>query len=299
MAIRIFTDACADLSPEFAEKYGVTVLPLTVNMGELSFSYNGIERYEGDRSMDEFYDAVRNHGALPTTAQITPEYAERKFREALEAGDDVLYLAVSTGISGCYNSGCIARNGVLETNPEWENRISVVDTLCASLGQACLINMVAREIAKGADLAAVTAWIEANKMSVQHSVTVDDLNHLHRSGRLSGASAFLGTMLTLKPIILISKIGKLETTGKVIGRQKAMRAVVDQAAADYCGDPESPVYIIHGDCQKDAETLAKLAEKKLGRKVDMITRMGPVIASHGGPGIMGLFYVSKTAERKV
>lgn len=299
MAIRIFTDACADLAPEFASSHKVTVLPMTVNMGELSFQYNGVERFEGDRSMDEFYDAVRNHGALPTTAQITPESAENAFRKALEDGDDVLYLAVSTGISGCYNSGCIARNEIVESMPGAADRISVIDTLCASLGQAMLIELVCRQIAKGANLAEVTAWVEANKLSVQHSVTVDDLNHLHRSGRLSGASAFLGTMLTLKPVILVSKQGKLETTGKVIGRQKAMRAVVDQMAEQYCGDPESPVYIVHGDCLKEAETLAKLVEKKIGRQVDMITRMGPVIASHAGPGVMGLFFVSKEAKRTV
>lgn len=294
MAVRIITEACADLPKDYVERMGIKVLPLTVNMDGLSFLFNGVDHYEGELSLKEFYARVRE-GKMPSTAQATPESFREAFLEALNAGEDVLYLAFSSALSGCFNSANIAKNDLVEEMPEVAERIALVDTLCASLGQTMLIELVARERDKGASLQELVAYAEANKMRMHHWVAVDDLNHLHRGGRVSGASAFFGTLLSIKPVIHVSPEGRLIPKEKAAGRKKSMHALVDHMVADG-SDPDAPVFIVHGDCLDEAELLAKLVEKKTGRKVDMMNCLGPVVGAHAGPGTLALFYASD-AER--
>lgn len=292
MAVRIITDACADLPKDWAEKYGVEVLPLTVNMGECSFQYNGVDKFDNDMNIDEFYEKVRG-GVMPSTAQATPDSFKEVFTKVLAAGDDVLYLGFSSALSGCFNSSCIAKNEIVEDMPEAEARISLVDTLCASLGQTMLIELTDRERAKGASLQELTAFVESMKQRIQHWVAVDDLNHLRRGGRVSGASAFIGTLLSIKPVIQVTPEGKLVPMEKVQGRQKSLRTIVDKMAEDCVTDPESPVYIVHSDCMKDVETVKKLVEKKTGLQVKMVNSLGPVVGAHTGPGTVAVFYVAQ------
>lgn len=292
MAIRIITDACADLPKAWSAEMGVQVLPLTVNMEERSFQYNGVDKYENDMTLDEFYAAVRE-GKMPSTAQATPESFKELFLEALNVGDEVLYLAFSSAMSGCYNSSCIAKNEIVEDMPEAADKIALVDTLCASLGQTMLISLVHKEMQKGVSLQQLAAYAESMKLRMQHWVAVDDLNHLRRGGRVSGASAFIGTLLSIKPVIQLTAEGKLVPMEKVQGRQKSMRAIVDKMLLDCVDDPESPVYIVHGDCIKDAETVKKLVAQKAGKQVTLINCLGPVIGAHAGPGTVAVFYVAK------
>lgn len=292
MAVRIITDACADLPKDWALQYGTTVLPLTVNMGDLSFQYNGVDKHEGELSIDEFYAEVRS-GKMPSTAQATPEAFKEVFMDALNAGDEVLYLGFSSALSGCFNSSNIARNEVIEEMPEAEDKIVVIDTLCASLGQTMLLELAEREKAKGATLKELAEYVESMKLRIQHWVAVDDLNHLRRGGRVSGASAFIGTLLSIKPVIMVTDEGKLVPQEKVQGRMKSMRALVDHMAADCVTDPDSPVYIVHSDCMDDVEKLKKLVENKTGLKVHMVNSLGPVVGAHTGPGTVAVFYVAK------
>lgn len=292
MAVRFVTEACADLPKAWAEKFGVMVLPLAVNMGDRSFLYNGVDKYENDMTIDEFYAALHN-GVMPSTAQATPESFKEAFLKILEDGDDVLYFGFSSALSGCYNSACIAKNEIVEDMPEAESRIALIDTLCASLGQTMLIELADCERAKGASLAELAAFVEGNKMRMQHWVAVDDLNHLRRGGRVSGASAFIGTLLSIKPVIQLTREGKLVPMEKVQGRQKSLRAIVDHMAEDCVTDPESPVYIVHSDSLKDVETVKKLVEKKTGLTVKMVNSLGPVVGAHTGPGTVAVFYVAQ------
>lgn len=292
MAVRIITDACADLPKAWAEKYGVEVLPLTVNMGDVSFQYNGVDKYENDMTIDEFYAELHN-GKMPSTAQATPENFKEVFTKVLADGDEALYLGFSSALSGCFNSSNIARNEIIEEMPEAADRIVVIDTLCASLGQTLLIELVARERAKGSSLKELTEFVENNKMRIQHWVAVDDLNHLRRGGRVSGASAFIGTLLSIKPVIQVTAEGKLVPMEKVQGRQKSLRAIVDKMAEDCLMDPESPVYVAHSDCLKDVDTVKKLLEKKTGLQVHMVNSLGPVVGAHTGPGTVAVFYMAK------
>lgn len=292
MAVRFLTDACADLPKEWAERFGVTVLPLTVNMGDRSFQYNGVDKFENDMEIDEFYQHVRG-GMMPSTAQATPESFKEAFMKVLSEGDDVLYFGFSSALSGCFNSSCIAKNEIVEEMPEAADRIALIDTLCASLGQTMLIELTDRERAKGASLKELAEFVENTKQRIQHWVAVDDLNHLHRGGRVSGASAFIGTLLAIKPVIQVTPEGKLVPMEKVQGRKKSMHSIVNHMAEDCVTDPESPVYIVHSDCRDDAETVQKLVEKKTGMKVKMINSLGPVVGAHTGPGTVAVFYVAK------
>lgn len=294
MAVRIITEACADMPKDYVERMGVKVLPLTVNMDGLSFQYNGVDSYEGEISLKEFYVRVRE-GKMPSTAQATPESFKEAFMEVLNAGDEAIYLAFSSAMSGCFNSANIAKNEIVEEMPEAADRIALVDTLCASLGQTMLIELIARQRDKGASLKELVEYAEANKMRMHHWVAVDDLNHLRRGGRVSGASAFFGTLLAIKPVIHVSPEGKLIPKEKAQGRKKSMNAIVDHMVVDGA-DPDAPVFIVHGDCLDEAELLAKMVEKKTGRKVDMMNCLGPVVGAHAGPGTLALFYASD-AER--
>ena len=291
MAIRIITDACADLPRDWAIKYGAHVMPLTVNMGEKSFQYNGVDHFEGELNIDEFYAEVRA-GKMPSTAQATPESFKEVFMEALKAGDEVMYLGFSSAMSGCFNSSRLAKNDIVEEMPEAEDKIALIDTLCASLGQTMLLALAEQEKAKGVTLKELTDYVESMKLRIQHWVAVDDLNHLRRGDRVSGASAFIGTLLSIKPVIMVTNEGKLVPQEKVQGRQKSMRALVDRMAMDF--EPDTPVYIVHSDCLDDAQKLGKLVEKKTGKTVEMYNSLGPVVGAHTGPGTVAVFYVAKT-----
>ena len=279
---KIITDSCCDFTDAMYKQYDVTCVPLSV-------LYKGQvhENFTDEASVKALYDGIRG-GEMPTTSAANPEGWANAVRPVLDAGYDVLCICFSSGLSTTYQSAVIAAAELKEFYPD--RKINVVDSLCAALGQGLLVYHACRHRDAGESLEAVTAWVEANKLNVCHWVTVDDLTHLKRGGRVSAATAVVGTLLNIKPIIIMNDEGKLESVSKARGRKAAMETLVKKAgeAADM-----DTMFIAHGDCPEEAEALAAALRQRYGVKNIHIGYVGPVIGAHTGPGVLVVFFMGQ------
>ena len=225
---------------------------------------------------------------MSVTSQVNPEEAADMLEPFVKEGKDVLHLGFSSGLSGTLNSMRIAGQMLEEKYPG--SKVIVVDTLCACLGEAMLLYYALKEKEKGKTIEEVAQWAEENKLHICHDVTVDDLNHLHRGGRVSKTTAVLGTLVQIKPIIHAA-LDCLQVIGKERGRKKSLNRIVDMAAEQAKGYDNEIIMITHGDCLEDAEYVAKLVREKMGIDNIMINNIGTVIGSHTGPGVVAVFCV--------
>ena len=279
---KIVTDSGCDFTLAELEQMNVGRAPLSVLFkGELHPDF----ATDAERKM--LYDGVRE-GEMPTTSAVNPEGWADVMRPALEAGQDLLCLAFSSGLSTTYQSAVIAAEELKEEYPE--RTIRVVDTLCAALGQGLLVWHACKHRDAGESLEDVAAWVEANKLNICHWVTVEDLNHLKRGGRVSAATALVGTMLNIKPIITVNEEGKLVSTAKARGRKAAIDYVAKKAGE---ATDKDMVFIGHGDCLEDAEACAKILKEKYGVKNVHIGYIGAVVGAHTGPGVLVTFYLGE------
>ena len=210
----------------------------------------------------------------------------------LEAGEDVLILAFSSGLSTTYQSAVIAAKEMRENYPD--RKIRVVDTLCAALGQGLLVWYACQKRDSGMGLDDLTDWVEEHKLHICHWVTVDDLDHLKRGGRISATTAFFGGMLNIKPMIFVDNEGHLINTAKVRGRKASIEFIVKKFGETGTGFDNETVFIGHGDCPEDAAVLEKLVREQYPQIKNVITGyVGPVIGAHTGPGVLVLFYMGE------
>ena len=283
MAYQIITDSCCDFTEAQYNQWNVVSVPLTV-----TYNNENHENFSDEAAVKAFYDELRN-GVMASTAAVNPDGWASAMEPALKEGKDVLVLAFSSGLSTTYQSAVIAGNELKETYPE--RNIIVIDTLCAALGQGLLVWHASRKQAAGMGIEEVAAWVEANKLNICHWVTVDDLSHLKRGGRISATTAIVGTMLNIKPIIYVDNEGHLINTAKVRGRKTA----IDYLAKKFgeTGIDKETVFIGHGDCAADAEFLAKSVKERFGVKNVYINYIGAVVGTHTGPGVAVLFYYGK------
>lgn len=276
----ITVNSTVDLPKEWLIERNVPVIPLKYTIdGETYTDMEGL-------SSKEFFAKLRE-GKMATTSQINPEEAREYLEPYLKEGKDVLHLAFSSGLSGTCNSMRIAAEELKEEYPD--AKVYIIDTLCACLGEGLLLYYALKQQASGKTIDETAKWVEENKLHICHNVTVDDLNHLHRGGRVSKTSAVLGTMVQIKPIIHMNQEGCLQVIGKERGRKKALNKIVDMAAKQIQGWENDLAMITHGDCVEDAEYVAKLVREKLGIEEVLINNIGTVIGSHTGPGVVAVF----------
>lgn len=273
----ITADSTVDMPKEYLEEKNIPILPLSYIIdGETYADGTGL-------SHKEFFDRIRN-GAMPTTSQVNPDQAREKFEAIVKEGKEILHLAFSSGLSGSYNSARIAAE---ELKEEYEDaKIVVIDTLCASMGQGLLLYKAVEMKEAGKSLDEIAEWVEANKLHVCHEVTVDDLFHLHRGGRVSKTSAVVGSMMKIKPIINLNNEGKLAVIGKERGRKKSLLALLDRMEREMKGWDNDVVTIMHGDCIEDAEYVKEQIKERFGIEKVIINGIGTVIGSHTGPGVI-------------
>lgn len=208
----------------------------------------------------------------------------------LEQGKDILCISFSSALSTTYQSACIAAETVLAKHPE--GRIRVIDSLSASLGQGLLMYLTAhKKMEENLTLDQLGDWVEENKLHVCHWFTVDDLNYLKKGGRVSAATALVGTMLSIKPIMHTSDEGKLTVVGKARGRKSSLNTLIDTVGRLGINLQDQVMFICQADCQAEAETVAAQLKQRYGVKEVYINYIGPVIGSHTGPNTMGLFFV--------
>ena len=283
MSFRIVTDTSANLPSELLEQHDIPVIPFSYYMNGVEANCMDTRLFDGKA----YFDAIRN-GAAVTTSQITPQLYMDTLRPYLKAGEQILFVGMSSGISGSYHCAELAKEELLEEFPEAS--IELVDTLGASLGEGLLVLKAAECRAQGMPLASVAELLRAERHRMCQIFTVDDLMHLRRSGRLSNIQAVVGTMLRIKPLLKGNEQGQIVTYGKCRGRRHAIEALAERYA-EFVSDPQTQtVGIAHADCQEDADYLISLLNKKRPPKDILTVCYEPVTGSHVGPATLALFF---------
>ena len=282
MSYRIITDTCCDLWQEFYQELQVDVIPLSVN-----FKGQSINHYT-ESWLQEFYNGLRN-GEAAQTAAVNPEGWKKVIEPVLVSGEDVLVLAFSSGLSTTYQSAVIAASELMEAYPQ--RTVKVVDSLCASMGQGLLLWYACKKRDAGLSLEDLATWCEENKLNLCHWFTVDDLMYLKRGGRVSAATALVGTMLQIKPVMHVDDEGHLIKVSTARGRKASLDALAKKLGETGLPGQNDTVFISHGDCKADADYLADKLQKEYGVKKVITYYVGAVIGSHSGPGTVALFFL--------
>ena len=283
MNFQIITDSCCDFTDAEYKAMKVTCVPLSVMWDGQCHNH-----FSNESELKDFYQQMRN-GLIATTSALNPNNWIEAMEPFLKEGKDLLVIAVSSGISTTYQSAMIAASELKEIYPQ--RIINVVDSLSGSLGEGLLLWYACRMRDAGEALDNVTAWLRDHCRRICHWVTVNDLSNLRRSGRLSSASAFVGTMLDIKPIIKVTEEGKLVSDAKVRGRRASIRMLAQKFAQHRSDSEEDLITIAHGDCPEDAETLAEILKNEYGVKHILKGYVGPILGAHTGPGVLGLFHI--------
>lgn len=283
----LFTDSCCDLPISFVNENNIQVMPIIVNI-------NG-EDIPDDLgksiSHKDFYSLIRN-GKLPKTSQVNVDTFERNFKKYVREGYSIIYIGFSSALSGCVNSARLAKEIIDEEIKDAD--ITIVDTKSASMGLGLLVYYAANMLKEGKSKEDIVNWLENNKLKVNHWFTVDDLNHLKRGGRVSSTVAIVGTMLSIKPIMHVDNEGRLIPISKVKGRKKAIKVLCDKLKEKIVDSENQTVFISHGDCIQEAESLKELILSEVKVKEIIINNIGPAVGSHSGPGTLALFFIGNS-----
>ena len=280
----IVSDDTTDLPEEYCREHDLRLMCLSCTLDGVT--------YDADNKLpvEDFYKKLRA-GSMPTTSQVNPQEAKTNLLNFLQVCPKILYIAFSSGLSGTFASVCIAANEIMEEHPEY--KIAVVDSLCASLGEGLLVHKALQLRENGMSFDDLIRWLEENKLHLVHNFTVDDLFHLHRGGRVSKATAIIGSMINIKPVLHVDNEGHLIAVGKVRSRKRSIIELVNRMEEQIGSwrDKNDIVFISHGDCLEDARFLQSLIEERFGYKSFLINYVGPVIGTHSGPGTLALFYM--------
>lgn len=281
----IFTDSGCDILPALLTKWGVRYCNLTFKFDNSEKEYT----FE-DISHKEFYEKMREKHTVKTAA-VNAEVFREAFEEELSAGNDVLYLGLSGGLSSTCKVGQVVAASLREKYPA--RKIIAVDTLSASAGLGLLIWMTVQKKESGATIEEAAEFATRTRGQIAHWFTVDDLSYLKRGGRLNSTMAFFGSALGIKPVLHASDEGKAVNVAKVRGRKNALLALADKYGETAIDPTENPVFLTHGDCLKDVEFLKELLVERYGAKVGMVSYHGAVTGAYGGPGVIGMFFLAK------
>lgn len=287
--IILVVDSASALPLEFIQQENVVWAPIVCH-----FKGKDIEDDFGKTlNIKEFYEGLRS-GEMPTTSQINVFKFEEIFRPLVEQNKSIIYIGLSSGLTGTIDN---ARKAVLNLKEEYEScDITIIDSLCASLGLGLLCYLTYEKIKEGKTKDEVIAFAEETKLKVNLYFTVDDLNHLKRGGRVSATAAAVGTLLSVKPILHMNNEGKLIPLTKVRGRKKAIVALAEKFIEKSDKNEMQTITIVHGDCLEDALALEKLCRENGNVKECIINFEGPTVASHTGAGLVGLYFVGQERE---
>lgn len=284
MAFKILTDSCANLTDAQIAEYGVEILSLKYFVDDTAYdSYIKGEKIDYSNA----YRILREKGKI-TTSLADRDNCDKAILPVLQAGEDVLVLAFSSGLSGTCQNIINAAEDYRQMFPE--RKIIVVDTLSASMGEGLLVHYAVKMKNEGKTMEEIAEWVENNKLKLCHVFTLDDLFFLKRGGRLSGTSAVVGSLMGIKPLMHVANDGKLYVTGKARGRKAAINHLIDSVGAGV--DIENQIiFITHGDSEEDAKFIAQEVKKRYNVKDVICNCLDPVIGSHAGPGTLAIFFL--------
>ena len=271
---------------------------LDIQMIYMPYSIEGVEYFDDlGRSANQtnYFNNMRN-GAVPVTSCLPAAYFEEYFEPFLKEGKDILYIAFSSQLSQNLNNVYASREVLLEKYPE--RKFEVVDTLSISAPQSILILKAYEMYEAGSDIKTVANWVNDNKLRSHAWLTVDSLVYLKRGGRISNIAAAMGSLLDLKPIIIINREGKMVSISKVQGRKRALHSLVNKSLENIDDFANADITIIHADALNDANYLADCMRKKIPENTPIkIQFVGPVIGAHCGPGTVAICFFGK--ERSI
>ena len=281
--MKLIADSACDLPKSFFEENNVQLLPLRVQIEDKEY-----EDIVGIHPL-EVYEAIRQ-GQQPKTSQVSPEYFLRVFEELAKEGEEGLYIAFSSALSGTYSTAVMMREQLLETYPDL--KLTIIDSKCASLGCGLLVKEAVKLRDNREDLAVIEEKIRFNVEHMEHLFTVEDLDYMARGGRVSKASAFLGGLLNIKPILHVEN-GKLIPIEKIRSHKKVIKRLVD--LMEERGDQldEQIIAINHGDVEEVAIELKQLTEERFHPRAIEIHLIGSTIGAHVGPGTIGIYFLNK------
>lgn len=281
----IITDSCCDLPSEIAQQQGLEVIPLTVTID----GKNYVNYLDGrEISSKEFYNKLRS-GLTGSTSAVNPETFISVFEKYLEKGLDIIYLGFSSVLSSTYQSSMMAAEDLSERYPD--SKIYCVDTLCASMGEGLIVYLAAQLKNQGKSIDEVRDFVESKKLNLCHWFTVEDLNHLKRGGRVSATTAFLGSLLNIKPVLHMDDSGHLVSVEKARGRRASIVSLFEHMKETVTEPDGSIVFISHGDSEEEAQFLADMVKKEYKVKQIIVNDIGPVIGAHSGPGTLAIFFL--------
>lgn len=280
----LVTDATSDLSKDIINNENIIVIPMEYEIDQKCYEYYPSCK---NLSVNQFYNKIKE-GAVATTSQINVSTYEKYFEKEIKAKKDIIYIAFSSALSGSIQSAYIAKNNLLEKYPN--SKIEIIDSLAASAGEGLLVYTAAKHQKEGKTFEELVEWINTNRHHLCHWFTVDDLFHLHRGGRVSAASAIIGSTIGIKPILHVDNEGRLVPVTKVRGRKKSLLALVEQMEKT-CTNPESQtIFIGHSSSYEDAEFVKNMVLEKFNVKDVIILDIGAIVGSHTGCGTIALFY---------
>ena len=281
----VITDSGCDIASEKLKEWGVKCIDLVFR-----FQDEDCDHTNADLPVKQFYDLMRA-GKVAKTSAANVDVFLTHFEPELQAGNDVLYLAFSSGLSGTVNNAEMAADDLRSKYPE--RTIQIVDTRCASAGHGLIVYYGMKKKAEGSSVDETADYVRSLVPHLCHWFTVDDLQYLKRGGRIDPRVAFIAGVLNIKPVLHMDDPGHLINMSKVRGRKAAIRALAakyDELALD----PENGIYFIsNGDCIEDAKQLDSMLYEKYGHHADLIADIGPVIGAHSGPGTLALFFLGK------
>ena len=285
MSFELITDSCANLTEQQIEELDLHIVSMLFNIGgEECVGY--VKGQHTD--LKQFYDRMRQKEKV-TTSQINGETFLKMMEPMLQQGSDVLYIAFSSALSGTCQAANIAADMLRERYPD--RKILVVDSLAASMGEGLLVYYAAKQRLEGKSIDEVYQWVVDNRLRLCHWFTVDDLFFLHRGGRVSSASAVLGTMLGVKPVLHVDDEGRLILVGKSRGRKKSLDQLVEHMVLTVEKPEEQVIFINHGDAPEDAAYVEQQVRERFQVKDIVINYIDPVIGGHSGPGTVALFFL--------
>ena len=290
MSFWIVTDACCDLPVSYIKSQErLMVVPMSYQIDSDVREIDPLDD-ESDQKGRAFYQKLLG-GSHSTTFQINEQTWLDHISPLCGQGDDVLVLAFSSGLSGTHASAEVTVAGLRQQFPD--RKVYVVDSLAASLGEGLIVHQVLSRRAAGEDIDACYAFAQEIVQKVLQWFTVDDLHFLRRGGRVSATSAYLGSILKIKPILNVNPRGKLIPREKVQGRKRSLRALFEKAEEYAYGPEKQTMFISHGDCLDDAMWLAGKLKKDLRVPQVVVSMIGPIVGSHSGPGTVALFFMGK------
>lgn len=286
---KIVTDSCCDLPITYIEKLNIPYISLT-------YHYSNVERLDDfgtSYPLKSFYDDIRD-GEMPKTSQPSTQSIYDVFKKVLDEDTDILYIGASSGLSGTVNNAYIAKDMLQEHYPDFN--IYIVDILTASLGQGLMVLKSYEMQEQGSSAEDIIYYLEEVKQNLNTYMIVNDINYLRKGGRISATAAFAGMLLNIKPFLTISNLGKVLPLNKLRGRKKAVNALFEKILEKIEKPEEQIIAISHGDSIDDALTLKNLILSKINVKDIIMSYIGPVVGSYGGPGALAVFFLGKERE---